>query len=176
MRTATPLILLTALVIAPTQACNEAPGRAELTPKEQFVLEEIRFSETLDDGTQWVGRANRAEGSLEDAVFEHVELDVTTADSKKYWIRSPRARLNFDSRRGVFENMILTDEAGATLRAGKGDYYGVDGKLDASGPVRFDAEGVRVDAARGSVDLNEGSVLIEGPVQGTYHKSAQAIR
>ncbi len=150
-------------------ACEEALPVAEETPPRFFVLAGVHIDDRQADGSTWRGTASRAEGSLDESELEDIILTVTTAEpSRVYEIRAPRGTMSFESRTGVFQDIVITDEQGGVLRAGRGLFDGSSQTLTTEGPMTFLAEGVEMSAPRGVIDLETGKLSVEGPVEGRY--------
>lgn len=150
-------------------ACAEELPVAQETPPRSFVLGGVRIDDRQADGASWKGTAARAEGSLDESEFEDIVLTVTTADPVRvYQIRAPRGTMSFETRTGVFQDLVVTDEQGGVLRAGRGLFDGEAQTLTTEGPMTFVAQGMEMSAPRGVVDLETGNIAVEGPVQGRY--------
>ncbi|MEO1175083.1 MAG: hypothetical protein AAFX94_23970, partial [Myxococcota bacterium] len=113
-----------------------------------------------------------AEGSLEESDFEDLELTLTTGEPVRiYVVRAPTGTMNFDERKGVFKDLVVTDDQGGVLRAGVGYYDGNARTLTTEGPMEFTAQEVTMRAPRGVIDLESGAMTVEGPVNGRYVNS-----
>lgn len=149
-------------------ACEDALPVAEETPERAFVLNGVNIDDQQPDGSRWQGRAQRARGSLDESDFEQIRIVVTGAEQRSYVIEAPRGTMNFETRRGVFQDMVVTDEDGGVVRAGVGHYDGEAGTLSTDGPMALESNGIVVDASRAVIDLETGAMDVQGPIQGRY--------
>ncbi|MEO0593991.1 MAG: hypothetical protein AAFZ38_10450 [Myxococcota bacterium] len=150
-------------------ACDDALPVAEETPERAFVLNGVNIDDQQPDGSRWQGRAQRARGSLDESDFEQIRIVITGAEQQRsYVIEAPRGTMNFETRRGVFQDMVVTDEDGGVVRAGVGHYDGEAGTLSTDGPMALESNGIVVDAPRAVIDLETGAMDVQGPIQGRY--------
>lgn len=163
-RTAGVLILLLA-------ACDDGADSARIAaPERQFALEGLSLSDRRPDGSVWQGRAAGALGDTSNVEVEKLELEVTTAGSapRTFVIRAPRGSLAFDTRTGTFPAVVVDDRAGATLEAGDTRYDGATEQVDAAGPLLFRSPELVVRGSSGTATLNDGTIVVRGPVTGRY--------
>lgn len=151
--------------------CEESLSVAAETPPRAFVLGRVHIDDRQPNGSSWVGTAQRAEGSLEESDFQDLELTLTTGEQRIYSVRAPSGTMNFDAQKGVFQNLVVTDDQGGVLTAGVGYYDGEAGTLTTEGPMEFTAQDVTMRAPRGVIDLESGAMTVEGPVKGRYVNS-----
>lgn len=155
---------------APCASCDDEPAVAPETPAKQFVLEDVRIDDKHEDGSTWQGTAKRADGDLSSHALTEPHLVITTADAppRRWEVRAPRGTVSFDDRRGTFDEVVITDEAGGVLTAGRAVIEGSEERIVAEGPLHFVTPELSLRAPRGTVSMRDGTAHIEGPVIGRY--------
>jgi hypothetical protein len=163
------------LTLAAVTACDDPIPDPVETPERQFVFEGMQIEERRGERVLWTGTGARADGDMSSAWVENVELEYAGEPAKAgdVVVQSPRALLQFDDGVATFEEVVITDQAGGTLHAGRARYEEEHSHILADGPVEFSARGMTAHATRGVVLLDEGQVDIEGPVQGVYIRPQQ---
>lgn len=153
-------------------ACSDrvSPGQAVETPERQFTLFGVRIEERKGDRLLWSGKAKRADGDLSDTDLTTVVLTRMPQDQGQplYTMYAPRATLSFKDQTGVFDEVRVVDPKGAELRAGTAEYDEKKGRILLRGPLHFTAKGLKAEASSGVVRLDDGSMIIDGPVRGRF--------
>lgn len=150
-------------------SCDEHLPIAEETPQGAFVLNQVQIDDKHPDGTRWHGVAKSARGNLNESDFETIEVTITSGDTgRSFVVNAPQGTMNFETRQGVFHDLVVTDEDGGVLRAGLGRYNGEAGTLTTEGPMIFEAQGLSMTAPQGVMDLQSGELDVVGPITGRY--------
>jgi hypothetical protein len=156
-------------------ACDDPiPNRVE-TPEHQFVFENMQIEERRGDKVLWSGTGKTADGDMSAAWVEGLEIQYAAANPEvgNLLIKSPRAYLEFDAGEATFEEVVIEDESGGTLEAGRAQYEEKRASVLAEGPLAFSARGLTAHATSAEVLLEEGTVNITGPVHGVYIRPAE---
>ncbi len=145
------------------------------TPERQFVFEGMQIEERRGERVLWTGTGERADGDMTSAWVDNVELEYAAVPERagNVMVVSPRALLEFDAGLATFEEVVIRDDAGGTLEAGRARYEEEHSHILASGPLQFSAGGMTAHAESGVVLLDQGRVDIEGPVRGVYLRPAE---
>jgi len=162
-------LLLSSCISCDDNADVNTPDKIGI-PERQFVFERIHLEERRGERVLWKGTGRRADGDLNEADVEDIELQCAGKGKRAgdFVIRSPRAHLFFDQGVATFQDVHITDEAGGILEAGEAQYEQEKGQIVASGPLTFAIHGLETAADRAVILIDEGTVDIAGPVRGVY--------
>jgi hypothetical protein len=160
--------------VACTDGADVPALAAGEVPERQFVFERVTMEERRGERVLWTGIGRRADGDLESAWVEDVELRCAGegGPSQEYLVRSPKAHLAFDEGTAIFEDVRIDDRAGGTLVAGRATYDEELGTIVADGPIHYTARGLTAHAKSAVVFLDSERVEIQGPVTGVYLRPA----
>jgi len=164
--------LLAALASHGCNSSPASPGAAE-TPSRQFVFEGVRMEQRTQGKLEWTTLARRADGDLDSTLAVDIFMTHHAPDggAVDYEVRSPRGTLDLAGRKATFESVRITDPTGGVLTAGTALYDGAADRLAMAGPLEFVARGLIAHAASGEMQIKDGTMTINGPVQGSYDPS-----
>jgi len=165
---------LSCMLVAVAACDDPIPDTVE-TPERQFVFEGMQMEERRGERVLWTGTGERADGDMSSAWVENLEIEYAGQPGKAgdVLVKAPRALLEFDAGLATFEQVVIEDDAGGTLHAGRARYEEEHAHILAEGPLEFSARGMTAHATSAVILLDEGTVNIKGPVRGVYVRPAQ---
>lgn len=167
LRAAFCILTLAIQLSACSPSANDAAVEA---PKSQFRLHRITIEERRGDRLLWIGSGRKARGDLSALRVEDVVLTRKPQRPREptYTIRAPRGRLQLDAGRARLQRPNIDQAAGGMLQARSARYREARAEVACRGPLHFESDGLRIDAASGRVDLRQNALHVHGPVRGRF--------